>query len=939
MPLTMTPNHRRQRGRNASKASPSVGPNAGEFESSFDDYAGSRKSSPRMSQMADAFPVLTGGTPPSKKKEALIQPRTVTPLSNFRSGGGGAAAAAATPSWEDYGEGVFGAAHRAQRTNKGVSAYSSKPANYPVETSFEEEEMPMDELMATSKEQAQTPTRSVDPSETSKDCNNLGKIIAALESNSLTRPDDLTLEERMLWDVIQSTVLNASKRAKSDASAATSSRETELERKLKESEGRIEQLNQKLRLASLENKSVGLSEGSVKRINQLEEQLREKETELKTKELEHDVEVRAIQRVLAEMSAEREEETQVLNDTVAALSEKVNKLEKENQELQKNSSSSPPLLPPKSLAASAEQASSNKKHGEEIAGLKETIKDLEADLQTTRKDVDRKARRVLVLERDYKVLNVQLKKVEDEKRELGNSNASDSEKVEALKGEVEKLKDRNQKLKFELDFANKERRARRKTLGSMTPPRPDITSHTDVESVSSSMSAEDVESLQKNLSETSSSLENAKKIIASLENANGSMAVDLRAKLKAKEDELTAVQKESAERKRRLDSLATELRDLQKKHDDIERLESQSRSQIIRHKALMGLLEKSVSGLQAASAVHEVSTATGAPDQSNVDQITEILNDAMVGIRSSLELSENYMDEFDDASTVAYTDIDVSSEVGRQIDTIIKNDREAHATNLRDELEQKKIAVRRLEEALKKQTEELRRLRFEQKSSEDNQQLLAEIQSLREQCSTNMEVLAKKERELAVLRSSLKVDENDAGYISDDASEGDEDTDNSISTARLNVYGPEQTEALATLLAAGGSMPGQDSDLREEVVKAIREKEKAAKERDAERESLANAKLIISSLEKANKSMMEDLRSRLQDSNSAIASLLDKSMEHEKNSNTLREELEKLKKEKERLVAQLHENPTLKEALEQASDASSEEKKEEVGDEDQTATS
>ena len=54
--------------------------------------------------------------------------------------------------------------------------------------------------------------------------------------------------------------------------------------------------------------------------------------------------------------------------------------------------------------------------------------------------------------------------------------------------------------------------------------------------------SEEVESLQRNLAETATSLENAKKIIASLENANGSLAVDLRAKLKAKEQELFGIE-------------------------------------------------------------------------------------------------------------------------------------------------------------------------------------------------------------------------------------------------------------------------------------------------------------------------------------------------------------------------------------------------------------
>lgn len=45
--------------------------------------------------------------------------------------------------------------------------------------------------------------------------------------------------------------------------------------------------------------------------------------------------------------------------------------------------------------------------------------------------------------------------------------------------------------------------------------------------------------------------------------------------------------------------------------------------------------------------------------------------------------------------------------------------------------------------------------------------------------------------------------------------------------------------------------------------------------------------------------MLEDLRSRLQDSNTAIASLLEKSMEHDKTTSALRDELDRVKKERD----------------------------------------
>jgi hypothetical protein len=73
------------------------------------------------------------------------------------------------------------------------------------------------------------------------------------------------------------------------------------------------------------------------------------------------------------------------------------------------------------------------------------------------------------------------------------------------------------------------------------------------------------------------------------------------------------------------------------------------------------------------------------------------------------------------------------------------------------------------------------------------------------------------------------VDESDAGYISDDASDGDDDT-NTVVTARLNGYGPPKTEALATILSAGGRMPVagdfRESGLKNELLKAFVEKKR-----------------------------------------------------------------------------------------------------------------
>ena len=79
--------------------------------------------------------------------------------------------------------------------------------------------------------------------------------------------------------------------------------------------------------------------------------------------------------------------------------------------------------------------------------------------------------------------------------------------------------------------------------------------------------------------------------------------------------------------------------------------------------------------------------------------------------------------------------------------------------------------------------------------------------------------------------------------------------------------------------------------LKRGLMEALGEKESASK-------SLANAKMIISSLEQANKGMMADLRSRLQDSNTAISSLLHKSKQHENEAEELRQKLQTLEQEK-----------------------------------------
>jgi len=517
--------------------------------------------------------------------------------------------------------------------------------------------------------------------------------------------------------------------------------------------------------------------------------------------------------------------------------------------------------------------------------------------------------------------------------------------------DVEKLKKEQQDTANELDELRKAREQavdevdraimEAKAIEAEHPPM--ISPSSSSESDSSSkriISFEEFEKLKQRLSQTVSSLETSKQIIASLENANGSLAVDSRTKLKEKGEELSMVQKESQERKRNLDSLATELRDLQRSHADFENADKRTAAQVIRQKALMDHLETTLADLQSAVIVHESSVTmmeSNISESSNIEEISEILADALQAISATVETSEQYVDEFDNWSG-ANTNIDYG-EVCAHSDDVILNDREASSRGYKHDLEQKKVAVKRLEETLKLQNEEMRKLRHQFYNNDTVNQLRSEIQRLRQQSITNMEVLAKKERELSVLRSSLKVDENETGYISDDASD-DEDDDTGadvasiMSAAKLNAYGPADAEAFATILSQANGrieLPGnaqyqEIESLKRGLMEALGEKESASKELQARRESLTNAKMIISSLEKANKGMMEDLRSRLEDSNAAISSLLNKSKDNEKVADDLREDMQKLNQEK--LEERERYEAELKKLKEGGSEVSLEEKKE-----------
>ena len=413
---------------------------------------------------------------------------------------------------------------------------------------------------------------------------------------------------------------------------------------------------------------------------------------------------------------------------------------------------------------------------------------------------------------------------------------------------------------------------------------------TAVTSVQEDFSAE-MEELRKEAAEKSAALENAKMIIASLESASGSLATDLRRKLREREDDMAQLQKELAEKQRTLDALATDLRDLQKV--TTVPLQDTEAAQV-RRLQLSSRLETNLAEIRAAAVILE-----STQDASAVTSLSELLSDSASALKEGIDVIENGL-----------------------------ADETCGPLLLHRELEENRLSSQRLEQMLRTQTAEAARYKttmedLMRRRDDEMNALHAEVKVLRQQCKTNMEVLARKERELAVLRDSLRVDDDGVGYISDDEPDDDEQQPSIPSPPTKSPhplpaeYGPSHAEALATLLSHTGGNHSFDSggvplaamepaltaaveppslsneemeSLKAELVMARVDFEKAQRQLNVEKESLSNAKMIISSLERANKTMMETLRARLQDSNTAIASLLEKSLESEKTNARLRSE-------------------------------------------------
>jgi len=455
------------------------------------------------------------------------------------------------------------------------------------------------------------------------------------------------------------------------------------------------------------------------------------------------------------------------------------------------------------------------------------------------------------------------------------------------------------------------------------------------------------EQMKIQLQQKETSLDNAKKIISSLETSNGSIVSELREKLKQKEEEMQQLQLQSSQDNVALGVLKAELGIIQKKKLDVEKANRQARESLKKQRALHQQMKRSVNELVAKSSTPEKSSSSSfalAGSSNVMEQMTSVMRNALcmmdtdgsVGTAGAMRSRGMTGDtlEYGKEEKLALSISQLLSsdgeaqveEMKRQLENM-KMTKHITESNLKLEREEKKITMKNMESAMKtireqmeKQNEQMEKMKQECDGELINCQ--SEMQLLRDQLDAKDAMLANKEQELEVLRQT--VDGRSAvGYVSDPDEDSEDGAD--VNGNKVAVPGVISLPSAAEVFAAqygpsssvvGGSIAGnsltvvadpeESSALKErllaaenEKINAMQELQKTAKELDLQKSSLANAKMIISSLEKANKAAMEDLRTRLQHSNDAIASLLDKSMEHEETTAELKEEIDTLRRTKE----------------------------------------
>lgn len=641
-------------------------------------------------------------------------------------------------------------------------------------------------------------------------------------------------------------------------------------------------------------------------------------------EREHQTSIRAIQRVLADVTADGEakvgalegrvrdleEQLQAARAGLAAASERAgggpagagsDDLEKRDDKIRvleqqveamasERYALNKQLSTTKSISAatiSAKNAELRKAHVR-IHGLKDEVKELGVDKDRTA--YLEKELAAMRAEKDY--LKVRLDKLVSERKEAAAMAPAPNSMSEE---EGEKLRLENETLKESLSRVVSELKE-----GSDRRPPPSGNSE-ELDELQHANRA-----LKKDLQEKASSLETAKLMITSLESASGCQANDLRAKLKERNQELGVLRVKVENYDSEMTTFKTEFLNLQQKYIESEKSGREAKALLKKQRSMHRQLRAEIAKIGGTQ-----STAEGSTEDDRGDIEVCIARDVSSAVKTSLDILEHSQTESNDPPDA---NIEVDNEVVVLAEKVeaLTSEKENAVSKLQKELLTKNIELTNLDDQFKLQKEELDRLRRDsEKARQEYQQSLAEsqfeIQRLTDDFAMNTERLVKRENELGVIQESLKVNQSESavtGYFSDSDDEDDEDNasgmvapDAAVRQAQITAEAENLQKFLGRGNAPGSPMSAATLErmksMQSESANWERDRQELSKTIKEKDDALANAKMIISSIEQSNKTMMEDLRTRLHDSNTAIVSLLSKNQTAE----TMVEQLQRKREE------------------------------------------
>eukprot|EP00550_Attheya_septentrionalis_P008473 CAMPEP_0198285706 /NCGR_PEP_ID=MMETSP1449-20131203/4943_1 /TAXON_ID=420275 /ORGANISM="Attheya septentrionalis, Strain CCMP2084" /LENGTH=1137 /DNA_ID=CAMNT_0043983217 /DNA_START=238 /DNA_END=3647 /DNA_ORIENTATION=- len=619
---------------------------------------------------------------------------------------------------------------------------------------------------------------------------------------------------------------------------ADSYRISELEREAREDRDRISELEEE--------------------IDNLKEELTKTTQEKEELTEDHDQSIRAIQRVLADVTSRRDKKIEKLQERLDQALEEKAFLEGELKDNSLNVSNI------SALSAASTDTTGGNAILESFDQKKIYI--IEAELENSRSiekslksDLKRKSGRIASLEKEVSRLKSSKSETVSSQQESGEQTVDNSKTMKLLEDEAHNLKAELNERKTTEKLLSKEVKAKEQEVGVL---------RSQVNDLQAAVKAEGSKTAQ--LTTELNKVRNGQ--ITDESFSSGQLKTEL-GDLKAKNE---ALEKENVMAKKRLDG-----------------------QRVLQAQLKMGLHQmKDSAQVQSGCSTQDSKDSLGSLQNSLASMLCVLEPDSFTNNFSEVSGGVSLNDAFS-SFTQTYNEPNAKSL------TLVSEGRHAEESmkELRRQLEERTETIASLEKSLKSQTETMNKLQDEmenmrKESEEEMASCQAELSRLRDACASNLVSLHQKEEELQVFRETLDPNTSDSlyksGYISDDGSEDDNLTGSADFNGRNH-------NALAAMFCQTGrsdmanaiSNEGMEA-MKLELATVRREKQRVDKNLRVEKDSLANAKMIISSLEQSNKTMLEDLRNRLHNSNTAISSLLEKSLEQEKTTFHLRSELARM---------------------------------------------